>query len=574
MQMTIRCKITLIMLLVIIISVTSIGVLAFNNAKAIILNEVKQSSFKTLQNVNEYFLRKFMSEVEYVVSYWAEDEEIKNYKNKPNQPKMVRSVPEHFKNIANQWTGYTKGSPYIAWLYLGPQEDGSLFVSPLDPTMPDNYDCRTRVWYKKAVENSGKAVWSDPYLDAGEVEEMVVTVSRAVENEKGLVGVVGMDIKLSQFYNIINNIRFGDEGYLMLMTGEGEIFSHPDEEILLSNISDDEELAKHILSERGNEIIYYQGKQSILSYMTVPETGWKLVGIMPIDVGQVLAPIKNRAIYVTLISILFTFLIGSIFSKVITQPLGSIMKVIHHISQGKLNEHIHIKSKDEFKILGDRFNDMIDTLRGLIEERNQNVEKLTEINEETTKNYLSTVKSLANAIEANDKYTRGHCERVSKISMTIAKAIGIDPEDLSILEFASILHDIGKIGIPSTVLNKEGKLTKEEFDMIKKHPQIGYDILSDVEFLYKSRRILLQHHERIDGKGYPLGLKGQDIDFLAKIISVADAYDAMTSSRPYRKIPLTKEEAIDEMIRGKGTQFEEGVVDCFVALLADPTISL
>lgn len=590
------------MLTVIIISIIFVGILAFNNAKAIILNEVKQSSFKTLQNVNDYFLRKFMSDMEHVVNYWAEDEGIKNYRNKPNQPKMVRTIPDHFKDIADQLMGYIKGSPYIAWIYLGPEEDGSLFVTPLDETMPEDYDCRTRVWYKKAVQNRGKAVWSDPYLDAGEIGGMVVTVARAVENEGGLLGVVGMDIKLSRFSDIINDIRFGDEGYIMLMNSEGEIFSHPDKEILLTNVYDDKELADRFISEEGNEFLSYKGKQSILSYLTVPETEWKLVGIMPFDMASTVAPIKNKVIQAALISVLITFFIGFFLSQVITKPLQNIMRVIHSISQGKLNEHIHIKSKDEFRVLGDQFNNMIDTLRGLIEERNLNVEELTKMNEEILiqsekikayseekefmnrelsslieeirKSYLSTVRSLANAIEANDKYTRGHCERVSNISMAIAESMGVSVQDLNTLEIASILHDIGKIGISSTILNKEDRLSKEEFNMIKKHPKIGHDILSDVEFLYDSRKIILQHHERIDGKGYPQGLKGENIIFLSRIMAVADAYDAMTSSRPYRKTPLTKEQAIDEMLRNRGTQFDKEIVDCLVHLLMVSSVAL
>lgn len=601
-KISIRNKITMTMLLVILILVTSIGFMTYDNTKNIILTQVRQSSYDTLNNANDYFLRKFISEMEYVVNYWAMDEEIKNYKNKPNQPKMVRTIPEHFKDIQEQWMGYIKGSPYIAWIYLGPEEDGSLFIAPLDPTMPEDYDCRKRDWYKKAIVNRDKAVWSDPYLDAGDIGGIVVTVARVVENDGSLVGVVGMDIKLQKLSDIFDDINFGDNGFLMLMNNEGEIFSHPNKEKLLTNIGDDPDLANQFTSNEGTKIFSYRGSESIVSYMDVPDTEWKLVGIMPLDLASQLAPIKDNIIKIALISVLFAFLTGSLLSGVVTKPLIQLMSTMHKISKGDLNERIEIQSKDEFVVLGEQFNEMIDTLRGLIEERNLNVLELTKMNEEILeqslkiksyseekesmnkelsnilkeirKNYLSTVRALASAIEANDKYTWGHCERVANISLAIAKEMGLDSKELNTLEFASILHDIGKIGISSSILNKEGRLTEEEFEIVKEHPGIGYEILSDVEFLYDSRKVLLQHHERIDGKGYPQRLYGDNIVQLAKIMAIADAYDAMTSSRPYRKIPLTKEQAIEELIRGKGTQFDEGIVDYFIDLLKDPAVSL
>jgi len=567
MRISIRSKFILSMLVIIIISIMIISLLAFNNAKAIVLNEIRQSSFNTLKNANDYFFNKFMADMEYVVEYWAQNEEIINYKHKPGQPKMVTSIPEHFQSISNKWMGYVNSSPYIAWIYLGCEEDGSIFITPIDDTMPQDYDCRTRDWYQKAANNRDKAVWTDPYLDAGEIGGYVVTVAKAVENDGNLVGAIGLDIKLSRFSDIVNDIIYGEKGTLMLVNSSGEIFSHPDSNMLMTNIKEDEELSSQLISGDGTSIFYYKGVEHVMSYMTIPETGWKLIGMIPLDVNQTLAPITARAIQVAVVSVIVTFLIGYLLSKVITRPVANIMEGIKNISQGKLDEHIHIDSKDEFKVLGDQFNNMVDTLRTLIEERNNNVKELTKMNEEIRRSYLSTVQSLANAIEASDKYTRGHCERVSNISLAIAKKMGLGEDELNALEFASILHDIGKIGVPSAVLNKEGKLTTEEFDMIKKHPTIGYDILSDVDFLYESRKILLEHHERIDGTGYPRGLKGDDISLLAKIISVADAYDAMTSSRPYRKIPLTDEQVKTELIKGKGTQFDSEVVDNFLELL-------
>ncbi len=188
-------------------------------------------------------------------------------------------------------------------------------------------------------------------------------------------------------------------------------------------------------------------------------------------------------------------------------------------------------------------------------------------------NYLCTVRDLANSLEEKDEYTRNHCERVTEYSLVIAKKMGLNEEELLSLEFAGLLHDIGKIGIPIEIINKQGILTYEEYEVIKRHPEIGYDLLKSMTFLDSSNRILLQHHERIDGKGYPYGLGDREIDMLAKILAVADAYDAMTTVRPYRRDRLTKEQVIKEFVRHKNTQFDENVVDIFVDILSGGDIA-
>lgn len=185
--------------------------------------------------------------------------------------------------------------------------------------------------------------------------------------------------------------------------------------------------------------------------------------------------------------------------------------------------------------------------------------------DEIKENYLSTVRALANAIDAKDKYTKGHCERVTEYSMKIGKKMGLRDAELTDLEFAALLHDIGKIGIPASIINKSTSLTDAEFEKIKMHPVIGYEILKEVKFLEKSVEILLQHHERIDGRGYPCRLKGQEINKCAQILAVADSYDAMISSRPYRK--LNKIDALMEIAKNKGTQFSEEVADVFIDIL-------
>jgi len=186
-------------------------------------------------------------------------------------------------------------------------------------------------------------------------------------------------------------------------------------------------------------------------------------------------------------------------------------------------------------------------------------------------NILSTLDSMAKILDARDPHTSRHSTRVTELSMRIGKALGLSDEDLDVLKVSASLHDIGKVGVPDKILLKKGKLTLEEMDIIKKHPDIGFDILSSIIPMKKDAEIIRHHHERYDGKGYPMGLKGEDIPFLSRIITLADAFDAMTSDRPYRKA-LPYSVALQEIKRCRGTQFDPGIVDMFIRKVITPKI--
>ena len=185
--------------------------------------------------------------------------------------------------------------------------------------------------------------------------------------------------------------------------------------------------------------------------------------------------------------------------------------------------------------------------------------------EEQEQSYFNTVQALVSAVEASDAYTRGHSERVTRYSVSLARHMSVDAETLKHLEQAAILHDIGKIGIDVALLHKKEKLTAADIDVLKLHPSIGVRILEPIHFLSTVRQIIEQHHERYDGKGYPKGLTGEEWRIEAKILAVCDTYDAMTSDRPYRKA-LSHEIAIQEIQDHAGSQFDPAVAAAFIAL--------
>ena len=179
--------------------------------------------------------------------------------------------------------------------------------------------------------------------------------------------------------------------------------------------------------------------------------------------------------------------------------------------------------------------------------------------------FSGLVASMISAIDAKDSYTSGHSDRVAKMSVALAEKLGLDKDTIDTIHLGGLLHDIGKIGVDDTILNKPDRLTDEEFDHIKQHPQFGYDILSGIRELNKVLPIVLHHHENWDGTGYPHGLAGTETPLMARIVAVADAYDAMGSDRPYRK--GMSDEKIDGILRsGAGSQWDAEVVEAFFAI--------
>ncbi len=239
---------------------------------------------------------------------------------------------------------------------------------------------------------------------------------------------------------------------------------------------------------------------------------------------------------------------------------------------------INIKTLQDIKVQGyfpknDKFNQLelftktainyIDQMR-TIKKINQ---ELIESKKQIESAYLESIEILRQTVEAKDNYTRGHSDRVASYSVLIGQRLGLSSNDLRTLRIGGMFHDIGKIGIPDSILLKSDKLTDEEYDEIKKHPIIGKNILSNAVIFKDIIPIVLYHHERYDGKGYPYGLSDKDIPFLARIVSVADAFDAMTTKRSYR--PELKIDYVKNEIKSKmGTQFDPIVATTFLDVIS------
>ncbi len=208
--------------------------------------------------------------------------------------------------------------------------------------------------------------------------------------------------------------------------------------------------------------------------------------------------------------------------------------------------------------------------------RNQNIilkHKIKEKTNQLSTTLRSTINVMAQLAESRDPYTAGHQQRVSKLASAIAERLSLTSDEITTIRIAAILHDIGKIRIPVDILNRPGKLLDIEFSMLKIHPKVGFDLLNEIPFSRPIAQIVLQHHEKLDGSGYPLGLVGDEIFLKAKILAVADVMEAMSSHRPYRPA-LGEKTALKEIIAKKGTHFDPDVAEICRMLFEEESFSL
>ncbi len=268
----------------------------------------------------------------------------------------------------------------------------------------------------------------------------------------------------------------------------------------------------------------------------------------------------RKKVLLVFVGILFSGIVGSLaLSSFITRPIEDLSSGIDEFKGGKVIGPIRVYSHDELGRLTENFNEMT----ALITQQRERLGKYARDLEES---YFSTIKVLAAAIDARDPYTHGHSARVSMMSLYLGREIGLGKKELEELEVACLFHDIGKIKTPDSILRKGGRLDSAEQREMMRHPEYGADILRNAPSLHRYIPPVRHHHEWFNGGGYPDGLRGDMIPFSAAIISIVDAFDAMTSDRPYRKA-LSPPQALAELINLSGIQFEPKLVEAFIEII-------
>ena len=384
-------------------------------------------------------------------------------------------------------------------------------------TPPADYDALSRNWYKVAVEANGEVVIVSPYIDM-QTNSVVITIGKKITDSttdpNGPKNVVCIDVILNHIKDVTKNMEIAGKGYGMVINSDGFIIAHNDETLNGKNIVDvyDEELLNKVIETKNGRLS-----------LSLNEAESSLFIFPVMDQWYVITVIENTELFED------TYLQLAI-NVIITLITFGLIAFFYYI--GYKNEQIYGKKVEEMNI--------------------------------------QVVTALAQAIDAKDNYTNGHSTRVAEYAKMIAREAGYSKYDQDEIYMAGLLHDVGKIGIPDGVINKTTALTSEEFDLIRKHPLIGSSILEEIKDRPKLAMGARYHHERYDGRGYPDGLKGENIPDVARIIAVADAYDAMTSKRSYRDL-LPREKVIEEIKNGSGSQFDPGFAEVMLQLIEEDT---
>ncbi|MFN2597227.1 MAG: HD domain-containing phosphohydrolase [Pyrinomonadaceae bacterium] len=265
---------------------------------------------------------------------------------------------------------------------------------------------------------------------------------------------------------------------------------------------------------------------------------------------------RQQTLVISLLAATFALLAGFLFAKQLTQPVRDLAEAAGRIASGNFSQRIAVRSRTELGELGDSFNSMTDRIERYVED----LRRAADANREL---FLGTVKALAAAIDGKDPYTRGHSERVARFSLAIGERLNLPDEEMEKLRISALLHDVGKISIDDKILKKPAPLTDEEYEIMKGHPQKGFKIMSQIPAMRDFLPGMYMHHEMVNGQGYPQGLKGEDIPMQARIVSVADTFDAMTTDRPYQKA-MSLEEALARIQTFVGTRYDADVVAALV----------
>jgi HD-GYP domain-containing protein (c-di-GMP phosphodiesterase class II) len=420
--------------------------------------------------------------------------------------------------------------------------------------------------FKRGLE--AKSVTNYPVMSTS-VKEPVVVLAEPIRphgDDGPVEGVVVAVASLGPLWKMASDMAEGGILEVYVVDGRGRLVAHSDPNRLEGDLemSGVEIVRLFLKSARGAtatqsfEIPTVGAPRQMLgTYTRVPgDSGFGV--IVQVDTTKAyhsVGEMRRQAVTLVVVVMVVAVFFGILFAGEISRPIRELARGARQLAAGNYGTRVTVGSRNEVGVLADAFNVMGDEIQKSITE----IQKHAETNKEL---FMGSIKMLANAIDEKDPYTRGHSERVAYYSMVVAKNMGMNDEEVEKVYLSGVIHDVGKIGIEDKILRKPAALTDEEYEMMKQHPTKGAHILDAVPILKAMAGAGLQHHENLDGSGYPDGLKGEEIPLLGRIVSVADAYDAMTTDRPYSKA-MTQEAALARLRFLAGKKFDP---DCVTAM--------
>ncbi len=436
-------------------------------------------------------------------------------------------------------------------------------VETLAAELPSSGDGKISIGESRKLRTSNQFVMtfaSEARVD-GMTAARIVAVASLRSISQSVVGISSM--KEADLWNAGLPMVF-------VVNGRGETIFHPDAALAeekramngLPIVSEWLESGIQVESALVPFATAFEGRDydMIGAYSTARLADGHNVGVITMqDEARALATVAEMRSQTWMISLAFAvcaLFVGLAGARFMTLPLLRLVDAAKQIAAGDFSSRVETRNITEIGTLGESFNVMTDKVE-------EQLVKLARAAEENRELFVGTVKALAAAIDGKDKYTRGHSERVSRISVAIGKRMGMEAEELETLRISALLHDVGKIAIDDSILKKPSALTDAEFDIMKTHPQKGYKIMSQIPAMKEFLPGMYMHHEMVNGQGYPQGLTGDQIPLQAKIVSVADTFDAMTIDRPYQK-GMELQPALERLRTFVGTRYQSDVVEALV----------
>jgi HD-GYP domain-containing protein (c-di-GMP phosphodiesterase class II) len=391
-----------------------------------------------------------------------------------------------------------------------------------------------------AAAHDGREYSGDPLsVGSGKQARTVMVVGKPVLSDDHIyLGSLELVIDLQYLVKQLQQAKNTQNLDTFVVDRSGRVVASPSPRYATGQDMNSNELVKNFVDQNGKvpvavtmDYAVQEGKNRIPmlgTYFPVTGLGWAVVAQKTQEEAYIdITDMRRDAIRAALIAIAFSIFVGIWAARRLTTPLHVLTESSRTIAGGDFTHRVRLKSRTEFGELAQTFNTMTDDLE-------QFVDDLKKAAEENRTLFLNSIQMLAGAVDEKDPYTRGHSDRVTRYSVLIATEMGLKEEDIEKIRVSAQLHDVGKIGIEDRILKKPGALTPEEFEIMKTHTTKGAAILRPVEALRDMLPGIELHHESLDGRGYPHGLKGEQIPLMPRIIMVADTFDAMTTNRPYQ----------------------------------------